>query len=141
MGLQKDKLDEMNRKTQIHSNIIKWWDVNMLPSIEEKDESDSSDNNSEIVEGKDNYPYTGMLYLDDIDDDASREIASMVLEKNNNQDAFNKAYFSMELEEYDNKKDEANEIYERLMREAAEDEAKKQKEIEEAKIMADQNFS
>ena len=36
---------------------------------------------------------------------------------------------------------EANEIYERLLREAAEDEAKKQTEIEEALIQAEQNFS
>lgn len=36
---------------------------------------------------------------------------------------------------------EANEIYERLLREAAEDEAKKQTEIEEALIQAQQNFS
>lgn len=35
---------------------------------------------------------------------------------------------------------EANAIYERLMREAAEDEAKKQAEIEEAKQIAEQNF-
>ncbi len=36
---------------------------------------------------------------------------------------------------------EANEIYERLLREAAEDEAKKQTEIEEARIQAERNFS
>lgn len=36
---------------------------------------------------------------------------------------------------------EANEIYERLLREAAEDEARKQAEIEEARLQAEQNFS
>lgn len=36
---------------------------------------------------------------------------------------------------------EANEIYERLLREAAEDEARKQTEIEEALLQAEQNFS
>lgn len=122
-----DRLDEMNRKNSIHKNLIKWWDVNLLPA-ETNDEEISSE-----VEMDD-------LSLDEL------ELVTGILNKNDNQNAFEKAreyidesnlMFSDESSVMQNESVLlANEIYERLMREEAEDAAIKQAEIEQAKLLA-----
>lgn len=129
-----DKLDVMNRKSAIHSNLIKWWDVNFIQTDSEENIDLGPDNIKDTV--NDNYPNDEMLYLDDLNDDISKGIAERALKQNDHSDAFSKAYFALEMEDYNKNQDTANEIYERLMREAAEDEAKKQREIEEAKLAA-----
>lgn len=80
-----DKVDILNREKAIKSNIVKWWNVNMVEA--------------EVLVGD---PVT----------EASEAISDEALET-------------------------ANEIYERLMAEAAADEAKKQEEIERAKALSE----
>lgn len=122
-----DKLDVINRKTAMHSHLVKWWDVNMLPA-----DADLKKNSGLSEEER----------IPDLDELEGNDLSAVerILRENSNQNAFNKAYTVVENEERNARlaaEQEANEIYERLMREAEEDEAKKQAEIEAAKLLAE----
>lgn len=140
-----DRLDEMNRKSSIHKNLIKWWDINMIsPDMEADDDTTNEfdEINNELDYETDVYTSNGIVK--DIDDsvdfneldDNSKDLALKILVENDKSNAYDKAYFSMEVDSFESPEIDPNEIYERLMREAAEDEAKKQKEIEDAKLLA-----
>ena len=136
-----DKLDKQIREDYIRHNLIKWWDVNMLPADTDEDVSESDE---------DDINYNGEFEDNEYDD--SMNLVNGILERNSNKDAFIKAQNALndmdsgeltEAFDEDNAtadnaeasdaEEQARLIYERLMREAAEDEAAKQAEIERAK--------
>lgn len=121
-----DKLDEINRINALKNNLIKWWNVHLehcgskIGSVEgyiiEEDELKvfSEDNTN--------------LYLDILKDNHRLE------------DVYDLAMQDLkEQEEEEAAKllEEANAIYERLMREAQMDEEAKLMEIEEARRLAE----
>ena len=117
-----DRIDFLYKKNQIKGNLVKWWNVNMV-----EPEADNNDVNAAKEEPDINLSPRESDEINLSNEEQSR--INMILRQNSNVDAFDKA-----MDSYNQSKiDEANEIYERLMREAAEDEAKKQDEIEKAK--------
>lgn len=121
-----DKLDKINYENNMKKHLVKWWDVNYSPFASNNTSTDTLSPEEEI---------TPIEVLGDNE----QMLAMRILKENSNQKAFEKASTFVENEERNRSMEaeqEANAIYERLMREAAEDEAKKQAEIEAAKMMA-----
>lgn len=147
-----DKLDVINRKNSIHSNLIKWWDINMLPS--ENDENFDDLNSEDLETGIDEFGNSTNLdtdsngdaflyeedYINEYNnlDNNSKDLVENILVQNDKSDVFEKTNAHLEEQNKAEADAAAMEIYERLMREAAEDEAKKQNEIEMAKLQAAQ---
>lgn len=121
------------------SNLIKWWDVSFgdarkIGKEEDGYITDGSDKKTEEPEE---------MSIDDLSS-KERKLAMNILNENSNKNAFNDAKTILENEERNEqlkKEQESLEIYERLMREAAEDEAKKQAQIDEARRLADESFA
>lgn len=122
MSIFFDKLDKINREVSIHSHLVKWWDVNYIPvSVDEALDATMGNDESGMVESELTMAETSLL--------------NAVLEQHDNTRAYEDAKNVYEEQERINRKkaeDEANEIFLRLMREAQEDEAKKQAEIDKA---------
>lgn len=124
-----DRLDKIITQNSMKGNLVKWWSVNYVPA--------TSDNNFCNSYNNDDTSIASFDVLNDTD----KVLAEKILDENSNQYVFDKVSSMVDvdnvgLEEPKNDNlvlDEANAIYERLMREAAEDEAKKQAEIEAAK--------
>ena len=116
-------------------NIIKWWDVNMQAARTIGSEEDGYIGSSN--------PDGEEVNIDELSN-KEKNLALSILDRNSNKHAFDNAKNILETQERDEqyeKERESLEIYERLMREAAEDEAKKQAEIEAAKAQAESQFS
>lgn len=110
-----DKLDRIRRDEHMHSNLIKWWNV----KIEEPEGKEIfSEDEANSISGED-VRTSGLS-------DEERAWAKEIVQGGKYDDAYEEAMVEV-------KNREANEIYERLMREAREDEEKKQAEIEAAK--------
>ena len=122
MSIFFDKLDKINREVSIHSHLVKWWDVNYIPvSVDEALDATMGNDELGMLESELTMAETSLL--------------NAVLEQHDNTRAYEDAKNVYEEQERINRKkaeDEANEIFLRLMREAQEDEAKKQAEIDEA---------
>lgn len=122
MSIFFDKLDKINREVSIHSHLVKWWDVNYIPvSVDEALDATMGNDESGMLESELTMAETSLL--------------NAVLEQHDNTRAYEDAKNVYEEQERINRKkaeDEANEIFLRLMREAQEDEAKKQAEIDKA---------
>lgn len=140
-----DHLDRINHENYLRGNLIKWWNVNIIPAqtTMEEDAEDSdyedvrdqmsnsawsneqlSDNTEEQSEWNADSLTEEQRNTDDQDDD-KQNVIEQVLQSNSNQSVYEIALKNLQLEE-------AKEIYERLLREAKADEEKKQKEIENA---------
>ncbi|HOO80681.1 MAG TPA: hypothetical protein PLZ77_05735 [Lachnospiraceae bacterium] len=140
-----DHLDRINHENYLRGNLIKWWNVNIIPAqtTMEEDAEDSdyedvrdqmsnsawsneqlSDNTEEQSEWNADSLMEEQRNTDDQDDD-KQNVIEQVLQSNSNQSVYEIALKNLQLEE-------AKEIYERLLREAKADEEKKQKEIENA---------
>ena len=102
-----DKLDRINEKNTIHSNLVKWWNVNLVDMVLIGDEENPENTYEELLEGE-----TTNEAESEFTEEVSEEISPETL-------------------------DTANEIYARLMAEAAADEAAKQAEIEAAKLASE----
>ena len=103
-----DKLDRINEKKFIRKNLVKWWDVNMTESI--LIGADNADEEDFAAED---------MFEEEVAAAENAEAAEPEIDTSN---------ISQET------LDTANEIYARLMAEAAADEAAKQAEIEAAKM-------
>lgn len=135
-----DKLDQMNRKNSMHGNLIKWWSVNLVKeeiSSDNNTANENSDLNSEDFTTSERIPDFSELETE------GEDLAKKILNENRRDNAFEKASLLAKDETESFQDDDAlakeamaNEIYERLMREAAADEAAKQAEIEAAKLAA-----
>ena len=102
-----DKLDRINYYSKMHCHLVKWWNVNMVtPDSEEE----NSGNDGE--EGYDPDAEAEKLIMEALGEDAGSTDVSSSAESS------------------------SLEIYNRLMAEAAADEAAKQAEIEAAKAAA-----
>lgn len=133
-----DKVDQRNRERLLKGNLIKWWNVNV---VNEQDENVDSANviNDEIENEQAGITSAGVMpnglilqtRPEGLEED-ERELLNLIMDRNDHSDVYNSAMDEMNQSVLD----EANEIYERLMREAAEDEAKKEREIAEAKLAA-----
>lgn len=131
----RDKVDERNRERYLRGNLIKWWNVKVESEDDDVVEEDKLD---DLLSGNDNNNsggiFNGLINQpapQGLDED-ERMLLGLIMDKSDRSDVFNSAMDEMNAE----KEREANEIYERLMKEAAEDEAKKQNEIEAAKLAA-----
>jgi len=140
-----DHLDRINHENYLRGNLIKWWNVNIIPAQttmkEDAEDSDYedvrdqmsnsawsneqlSDNTEEQSEWNADSLMEEQRNTDDQDDD-KQNVIEQVLQSNSNQSVYEIALKNLQLEE-------AKEIYERLLREEKADEEKKQKEIENA---------
>lgn len=133
-----DKVDQRNRERLLKGNLIKWWNVNVVTETDENLDSTDiiNDTNYEQVNISDSATAMpkGLILQskpEGLEED-ERELLNLIMDRNDHTDVYNTAMDEMNQSVLD----EANEIYERLMREAAEDEAKKEKEIAEAKMAA-----
>ena len=138
-------MDRINHENYLRGNLIKWWNVNIIPAqtTMEEDAEDSdyedvrdqmsnsawsneqlSDNTEEQSEWNADSLMEEQRNTDDQDDD-KQNVIEQVLQSNSNQSVYEIALKNLQLEE-------AKEIYERLLREEKADEEKKQKEIENA---------
>lgn len=138
-------MDRINHENYLRGNLIKWWNVNIIPAqtTMEEDAEDSdyedvrdqmsnsawsneqlSDNTEEQSEWNADSLMEEQRNTDDQDDD-KQNVIEQVLQSNSNQSVYEIALKNLQLEE-------AKEIYERLLRETKADEEKKQKEIENA---------
>lgn len=141
MGEFIDKLDKINRSQTMHSHLVKWWDVNYVPGTEEtleyEEESSVEDTMEAIYEDAEAEEAGEPINLATavIDDPELKEKLDSVLSQHDNTYAYDTAMEVVDSEEEERKRkleEEANEIYMRLVREAQEDEAKKQAQIQEA---------
>ncbi|MBR4543698.1 MAG: hypothetical protein IKO53_05755 [Lachnospiraceae bacterium] len=118
-----DKLDRINYYSKMHCHLVKWWNVNMVTPDSEEESSGS--------DGADSY---------DPDAEAEKLIMEALGEDAGDADAGGTAESSSaESDPFGSQDDippDALEIYNRLMAEAAADEAAKQAEIEAAKAAA-----
>lgn len=125
-----DKLDVINRKKSMRSNMIKWWNVNLVPA-------NSQEANKEEINSEE--PINNILPInnelsspnqDDID------LCDKILAENSRDNVYDKVCETMNAdatnEVDDDVADRAAEIYNRLLMEAMEDENKKQQEINAA---------
>lgn len=129
-----DRLDEINLLNYYKRNIVKWWDIKTIdpedmfvigdPDADYYDKLCLVDNNNDI-DNDNEYSEDALPDLNVLDED-SQQVAMNVLSRNDDT-AFEDALMKQ-------KEEEANAIFERLMAEAAFDEAKKQAEIEAAKL-------
>jgi hypothetical protein len=138
--------------------VIKWWLViynpefiRIWPSKEEEDEAmriEAEEKAALELELQDDDAYnatTGSysgLYGQKPVDDATQAALDAIMSASSNQNSVD-SLLSNNIsisEEQQSVIDEANAIYERLLREAAEDEAKKQAQIEEARKAAEIQF-
>lgn len=115
-----DKLDRINYYSKMHCHLVKWWNVNMVtPDSEEE----NSGNDGE--EGYDPDAEAEKLIMEALGEDAgSTDVSSSAESLSFDSDPFGSQ---------DDIPPDALEIYNRLMAEAAADEAAKQAEIEAAK--------
>lgn len=134
-----DKVDQRNRERLLKGNLIKWWNVNVVNEQEDNDDYSNVINEdiayeaSEISNSTTTMPKGLILQTrpEGLEED-ERELLNLIMDRNDHSDVYNSAMDEMNQSTLD----EANAIYERLMREAAEDEAKKEREIAEAKLAA-----
>ena len=127
-----DKVDVRNRKLQMQGNLIKWWNV-----------YETRDCNSSPI-GKPMENQQGL-------EEDGRELLALIMDENDHTNVYDKTLIELSDEsEYpentqtrvcddegkDSLLDEANAIYNRLMQEAEEDRAMKEREIEEIKKLA-----
>jgi hypothetical protein len=141
-----------------YPHVIKWWLViynpefiRIWPSKEEEDEAmrmEAEEKAALELELQDDDAYnatTGSysgLYGQKPVDDATQAALDAIMSASSNQNSVD-SLLSNNIsisEEQQSVIDEANAIYERLLREAAEDEAKKQAQIEEARKAAEIQF-
>lgn len=138
--LTEDNLDEINRNNRLRGNIIKWWNIIMqsvMRIVHRKPEVGP--------EKKEDLPEADMSGADM----SEAGLYEDILKKNNRtDDVFESAMRDMqEVKEKKadedkqpdgtNHADEASQIYKRLMEEARMDEEKKRQEIEQARLMAE----
>ncbi|MCR5011383.1 MAG: hypothetical protein K6A72_03510 [Lachnospiraceae bacterium] len=118
-----DKLDRINYYSKMHCHLVKWWNVNMVTPDSEEETTEG--------DGDDNY---------DPDAEAEKLIMEALGEDLGNTDVSRQAdASSVAADPFSSQGDippDALEIYNRLMAEAAADEAAKQAEIEAAKVAA-----
>ena len=124
--VNKDKLDKLQQQNSIRSNFIKWWNVKVQTDEEMAIEEE---------------PNLAIIDVNDIADDRERDVIANALSLNDRSNIFAELMeegvapepVEENTPEADALLDEANAIYERLMAEAAADEAKKAAEIEALK--------
>ncbi len=124
--VNKDKLDKLQQQNSIRSNFIKWWNVKVQADEEMAIEEE---------------PNLAIIDVNDIADDQERDAIANALSLNDRSNIFAQLMeegvapepVEENTPEADALLDEANAIYERLMAEAAADEAKKAAEIEALK--------
>ena len=129
--VKKDKIDILNRNNTMHSNFIKWWNVKV-----EYPEDDFTPQEEAMN--------LATMDLSDIPDERARAVVANALSLNDNSNVFAelmasgvaREFIDEEKKSADDILEEANAIFERLQREAAEDDAKRRSEIEEAKRLA-----
>ncbi|MGN0347392.1 MAG: hypothetical protein ACI4DU_08910 [Lachnospiraceae bacterium] len=127
-----DKVDVRNRKLQMQGNLIKWWNV-----------YETSDT--------DLFPVGNPMENQQGLEEDERELLALIMDENDHTNVYDKTLFELSVEndcrenaetvvcdDSDKEKllDEANAIFNRLMQEAAEDRAEKEREIEEIKKLA-----
>lgn len=140
-----DRVDERNKNKKMRGNLIKWWNVNLISDMDNMEEVTETvrvakkvnvqDETQKKPELEDRLKIPGkasdMFQSQGLEED-ERELLKLIMEENDKTGAYESA-----MEEINQSQmNEANAIYERLLREQAEDEAKKQAEIEAAKLAA-----
>ena len=141
-----DKLDKINYYSKMHTHLVKWWDVNITDptKIPVDGEAFEDDKDSSDMESSD----AAYAAADDYDADAvADKLLADALSEDFDASAVEGSVTDGEssgAEEMISTGDPevdatAMEIYNRLMREAAADEAAKQAEIEAAKKAAEEN--
>ena len=125
--LTEDELDEINRENSLKANIIKWWNV----IVKNPDQSDfpKAEKTTRKKAGKDKKQADEN---DAFSEDNKALYESILKDNNRNGNVYQSAMENIR-EEDEKALEEANKIYERLMREAQMDEEKKLQEIEAAK--------
>lgn len=138
----RDKVDERNKDKKLRSNLIKWWNVNLISGLDNMEEITETVRIAKVEKNDDGLQQeltadslkpneTETFYNQGLEED-ERELLKLIMDKNERPDAYEDA-----MEEINQSQlKEANEIYQRLLKEQAEDEAKKQDEIEAAKLAA-----
>ena len=110
-----DKLDRINYYSKMHCHLVKWWNVNMVsPDSEEETSAADGDDYDPDAEAE-------KLIMEALGDDAGEMAAEASADPFGSREDISP---------------DALEIYNRLMAEAAADEAAKQAEIEAAKAAA-----
>ena len=141
-----DKLDKINYYSKMHTNLVKWWDVNItdptkIPVDGEafEDDKDSSDMESSDAAYAAADDYDADAVADKLLADALSEDFDASAGEGSVTDGGASGAEEM-ISTGDPEVDAtAMEIYNRLKREAAADEAAKQAEIEAAKKAAEEN--
>lgn len=142
-----DRLTSYNKKNSTKGNLIKWWEFKMVDPEPENLASDDM-KTEEVLPGITRTVINGVSltslemskeeYMDVYENQFSsseQELFDSIVSENRTDNAFDKASSVVDEMQEDNQAlQEANEIYERLMREAMEDDMKKQQEIEAAKL-------
>ena len=141
-GIYMDRLDVINRKKNMHGNMIKWWNVNMVSN----DISNETFNMDEVSASGD-VSSSNIVDIIDTSDSNGMDLCEKILAENSRANVFEKlsqSYSEIDSsvndnnittnseEDADDLANRANEIYQRLLAEAMEDENIKQKEIEKA---------
>ncbi|MGN0327137.1 MAG: hypothetical protein ACI4DW_12555 [Lachnospiraceae bacterium] len=129
--LTEDELDEINRENSLKANIIKWWNV----IVKNPDQPDvaKAEKPTRKKAGKEK---KGTVTDDAFSEDNKALYESILKDNNRDGNVYQSAMENIREEE-EKALEEANRIYERLMREAQMDEEKKLREIEAAKIAAE----
>ena len=142
-----DRLTSYNKKNSTKGNLIKWWEFKMVDPEPENLASEDM-KTEEVLPGITRTVINGVSltslemskeeYMDVYENQFSsseQELFDSIVSENRMDNAFDKASSVVDEMQEDNQAlQEANEIYERLMREAMEDDMKKQQEIEAAKL-------
>lgn len=139
-----DRVDERNKNKKMRDNLIKWWNVNLISDTENMEDVtetvrvakkvDTGEKSEYKLEADDEYCFSNETesYGGQGLEEDERELLKLIMEENDKTGVYEDA-----MEEINQSQlNEANAIYERLLREQAEDEAKKQAEIEAAKLAA-----
>lgn len=125
--LTEDELDEINRENSLKANIIKWWNVIVKNPDQPDFPKDEKPTRKKVGKEK-----KGIVTDNAFSEDNKALYESILKENNRDGDVYQSAMENIREEE-EKALEEANRIYERLMREAQMDEEKKLQEIEAAK--------
>lgn len=111
-GVMKDLIAERDKKQKMQQSVVKWWNVHYMTP-------------EELAEEQEKEVSSAMSQPEDVSEPSDN--GEMIQEP--------------EEENVAEVSDTAQDILDRLNREAAEDEARKQREIEEVRLAAEANFN
>ena len=76
----KDLIDERNKREKMQNSIIKWWNVNMVPVEEKKDELKKQEE-KEATFNASTGSYSGEYGTKPVDDEAAKEQIEKILKE------------------------------------------------------------